>query len=42
MNYLQGRNRDAEVENGCVDTEGEGRAGLTGRLGLDIYTLLSA
>ena len=29
----QGRDRDAGVENGCVDTEG-GRMGLTGRLGL--------
>ena len=38
---MQGRNREADVENGHVDTEGgEGRVGRTGRLGLTKCTLL--
>ena len=31
---MQGRSIDADVENGCVDTEGERMVGRTGRLGL--------
>ena len=34
MTYFQGRNRDADTENGQVDTEGNGRVGQTGRLGM--------
>ena len=33
-NYFQGRNRDADVENGLVDTLGKGRVGQIGKLGL--------
>ena len=31
---LKGRNRDIDVENGHVNTEGKGRVGQIGRLGL--------
>ena len=34
MNLFPGRNRDAVVENGHVDTAGKGSVGQTGRLGL--------
>ena len=37
--YLRGRNRDADVENGLVDTEGEGESGLNWESSIDIYTL---
>ena len=37
--YFQGRNRDAEVENGHVDTEGEGEHGVNWEIRIDIYTL---
>ena len=37
--YLQGRNRDADVENGRVDTEGEGKSGMNWEIRIDIYTL---
>ena len=37
---MQGRNRDADLENRLVDTMGEGELGQTGRLGLRYrYTL---
>ena len=36
---MQGRNRDADVENGLVDTEGEGESGLNWESSTDIYTL---
>ena len=32
LTYLQGRNRDTEVENGHVDTEGEEEGKQIGRL----------
>ena len=35
---MQGRNRDADVENGCVDTGGEG-GGMNWEVRIDIYTL---
>ena len=31
---MQGRNRDTDTENGCVDTEGEGEGGTNGRVAL--------
>ena len=33
MNLLQGRDRDAGIENGHLDTEEKGRVGQIGRLG---------
>ena len=36
--YLQGRNRDTDVENGLVDTEGEGESGLSWESSIDKYT----
>ena len=36
---LQGRNRDADVENGCVDTAGEGEGGTNWESCIDVYTL---
>ena len=36
--YLQGRNRDAEVGHGLVDTEGEGEGGMNWESSIDIYT----
>ena len=35
--YLQGRNRDADVENGLVDTVGEGKSGINSESSTDIY-----
>ena len=32
--YLQSRNRDADIENKCMDTKGEEEEGRIGRLGL--------
>ena len=37
--YLQGRNRDADVENRHVDTEREGKGGTNWEIRIDIYTL---
>ena len=37
--YSQGRNRDTDVENGHVDTVGEGEAEMNWKIGIDIYTL---
>ena len=37
--YFQGRNRDADVENGHVDTVGEGEGGANCEIRIDIYTL---
>ena len=34
LTCLQGRNTDADIENRCVDTEGEGEVGQIGSLGL--------
>ena len=36
--YLQGRNGDADTENGLADTVGEGETGTNGRRNTDIYT----
>ena len=38
MDLLQGRNRDADVENGLVDTVREGKSGINSESGIDIYT----
>ena len=37
--YLQGRNRDVDIENGHVDTVGEGDGGTNWEIGIDIYIL---
>ena len=37
--YLQGRKRDADVENGLVDTGGDGEGGTNWESSMDIYTL---
>ena len=36
---MQGRNGDADVENGLVDTVREGERGVNGENSTDIYTL---
>ena len=38
---MQGRNRDADVEKGHVDTGGEGEGGTNWEIRTDIYTLPS-
>ena len=35
----QGRNKNADVENGLEDTVGEGEAGMKWESSIDIYTL---
>ena len=37
--YLQGRNRDVDVQNGPVDTVGEGEGWMNWKIGCDINTL---
>ena len=37
--FLQGRNRDIGVENGHVDTWGEGEGGTNWEIRIDIYTV---
>ena len=37
QSYLQGRNRDTDVENKSMDTK---RGGMNWKTGVDIYTLL--
>ena len=37
MNHLQARNRDTDVDDGLVDTEGEGE-GENWKSSVDIYT----
>ena len=39
MNLLQGSNRKADVENGRVDTAGEGEGGMNWEIRFDINTL---
>ena len=39
MNIFAGRNRDADVENGRVDIEGEGKGGMNWEIRIDICTL---
>ena len=39
MNLLRGRNRDADKENGSVDTVWEGECGTNRENTSDIYTL---
>ena len=36
---MQGRNRDIDIENGHVDTGGEGEGGTNWEIRIDIYTL---
>ena len=38
--YLQNRNRDTDVENKLMDTEGEGRDGMNWEIGVDIHILV--
>ena len=38
MNYLQGRNRDADIENALVGKLGEGEDGTNWESSIDIYT----
>ena len=41
MNQLQGRNRDTDVENKCMDTKGKKvGGGMNWEIGIDIYTLI--
>ena len=37
---VQGRNRDADIEDGLVATAGEGEGGMNWESSIDIYTLL--
>ena len=37
--YLQGRNRDADVENGCMTRRWGQGSGMNWEMGIDIYTL---
>ena len=37
--YLQGKNRDVDVQNELADTEGEGTSGMNWENSTDIYTL---
>jgi len=36
--YLQGRNRDSDVEHGLVDTDGEEEGGMNWESSMDMYT----
>ena len=36
---MQGKNRDSDIENGLVDTVGEGERGVNGESSVDIYIL---
>ena len=38
--YLQGRNKDADLENGIVDAAGEGDSGMNWEGSADIYTTM--
>ena len=38
MNLLVGRNGDADIENGLVDTVGEGRSGTNGESSIEVHT----
>ena len=38
--YLQSRNRDTDIENKCMDTQGGRRGGTNWEIGVDITTLL--
>ena len=40
MNLLPGRNIGTDVENGHVDTEGEGEGGMNWEIRIDMYTLM--
>ena len=37
--YFQGKNRDIDIENRCVDTGSEGESRMNWKIGIDIYTL---
>ena len=39
MTSLQGKNEDAHIENGFVDTVGEGESVMSGESSINIYTL---
>ena len=38
LTCLQGRNTDADIENRCVDTEGEGDGGMNCEVSFNINT----
>ena len=40
--YLQGRNTDADIENGLADTAGEGEGGINWKSNIEPYTLSCA
>ena len=40
MNHLQGRNGDADVWNGLMDTVGKAENGMNGESSIDIYTYI--
>ena len=40
MILFTSRNRDTDIENGCMDTRGGRRGGMNWEIGIDIYTLL--
>ena len=37
MNLVVGRKRDADTENGLVDTVGEGKSGMNGESVFNVY-----
>ena len=41
LTYLQGRNGDSDIENGLMDTVGEGESGTNWENNTNIYTLPS-
>ena len=41
LTYLQGRNRDADVENGHANTEWEGDSGMNWESDIDVLTVPS-
>ena len=40
--YLQGKNGDADIDNGLVDTELEGEGGMNGESSINMYMLSGA
>ena len=44
LTHLQGRNRDTDVENKCMDNKGRkwwsGGGGMNWEIGIDMYTLI--
>ena len=40
VKFLQSRNRDTDIKNGWVDTEGKGEGGMNREIRIEIYTLI--